>query len=143
MLAVGVMFLVIALIGTCGANMKNKILLICYIAATSVAAMTEIIGIFVYATSKTIFQENFETWYRGVFRLFGTESQVINRHIVEFFQIYLQCCGLTSQQDFIDQNFAVPNSCSYRFKNDQVQDLHISNFVPLFFQKRQSSKSGK
>lgn len=28
MLAVGVLFLVIALIGTCGANMKNKVLLI-------------------------------------------------------------------------------------------------------------------
>ena len=89
MLAVGVMFLVIALIGTCGANMKNKILLICYIAATSIAAMTEIVGIFVYATSKGIFQENFQTWYRGVFRLFNTESQAWfdNKQLMKLFTV--------------------------------------------------------
>ena len=45
--------------------------------------------------------------------------KAINRHIIEFFQISLKCCGLTSKQDFIEQNYAIPNSCSHRSKNDQ------------------------
>ena len=47
----------------------------------------------------------------------GTKYQAINRHIVEFFQIHLKCCGLENgEKDFLMQDFAIPNSCSYRYK---------------------------
>ena len=117
-LAVGVMFLVIALVGTCGANMKNKILLVCYIVGTSVAALTEIVVIFVYATSKESFAADFVRWYRGIFALFTTDSRDTKRHLVEYLQVEFQCCGLENGvEDFYEQNFPVPASCIIKSKN--------------------------
>ena len=69
LLSSGVIFLVLSLVGTCGANMKNEILLSLYTITMAILWTSEIVVIFSFLSKKrdTITRE-FADWYnREVF----------------------------------------------------------------------------
>ena len=91
MLAAGVLFLVIALIGTCGANMKNKVLLTLYIASMTIVTISEIIGLLIYIRYQDYIQQEFLNWFKTAFDAFKVSP--LSADIVHHVQSTLDCCG--------------------------------------------------
>ena len=114
LLSSGVIFLVLSLVGTCGANMKNEILLSLYTITMAILWTSEIVVIFSFLSKKreTITTE-FAGWYnREVFfkldrTMFPNEWEK-NWEIVEHVQESLSCCGIRGASDFQEYNHLTP-----------------------------------
>lgn len=118
MLAAGVLFLVVALIGTCGANMKNKVLLVLYICAMTLVTIAEIIGILIYVRYKAQIEDNFLTWYENSFLNYDlsskqkTQEAKLDKDIVEYVQTTMKCCGWFGPEDWQEKHgIETPRSC--------------------------------
>lgn len=105
-LACGVLFLVLSLVGTCGANMKNEVLLSLYTITMAILCTCEIISVFSFLTKKKedILNQFAEWYHRDVFLKLDHEAfpsvWIKNWKIVEHVQESLHCCGISGSSDF-------------------------------------------
>ena len=105
-LACGVLFLVLSLVGTCGANMKNEVLLSLYTITMAILCTCEIISVFSFLLkNREDLLEQFADWYnRDVFLKLDHKSHpnvwIKNWKIVEHVQESLKCCGIKGSGDF-------------------------------------------
>lgn len=120
MLAAGVLFLVVALIGTCGANMKNRTLLVLYICSAALIVIAEIIGLIIYVGYRDQIRMQVGEWY-----VEHLDKWKINDHsksIVDYVQSINQCCGELGPDDFIRRHQSLPASCKAKLDilNEEV-----------------------
>lgn len=114
MLAAGVLFLVVALIGTCGANMKNRTLLTLYLVSMAVIIISEIIGLITFIGKKDEIMENFKEWYSNHMKAYKASEP--SKEIVEYVQSSQKCCGLKGPDDFLIYHSTLAASCKAQMK---------------------------
>ena len=112
LLCAGVLFLVVALIGTCGANMKNRTLLTLYVSSCALIIIAEIISLIIFVGYKEEIIIEFQDWYQTHMKAFRASSK--SKEIVEYVQASSRCCGLKGPDDFIRAHSLLPASCKER-----------------------------
>lgn len=110
MLAAGILFLVIALLGTCGANMKNQTMLVFYIISMSIIVLAEIAGLVMFISYKPTIEDGFANWYTLALKDYKNPN-TDSKQIVEYIQSTHKCCGEKGSEDFQRQHGLIPQSC--------------------------------
>ena len=106
--------MVLSLVGTCGANMKNEVLLSLYTITMAILCTCEIISVFSFLTrKKEDIVNNFAEWYNSdVFLKLDHATYKLewskNWKIVEHVQESLQCCGIKGPEDFQEMGVLGP-----------------------------------
>jgi len=108
----GITFLVISLLGTCGANMKSGILIFLSLTSLTLICIAEFVALFFFIQNQDRILAQLRIWFDEVFMNY--EKNETSQKIVDHIQHTLRCCGVTSPADY-SNNFAKqtapPSSC--------------------------------
>ncbi|XP_076824134.1 uncharacterized protein LOC143470116 isoform X2 [Clavelina lepadiformis] len=97
-LVTGILLLIVAFIGTFGANLKNEILITLSVISLLIIIIAEIIGLILLAQNNRRIRLEAEDWYKQAFLSYPTSDE--KKQIVEHVQHALKCCGINRPTDF-------------------------------------------
>jgi len=101
--ASGIVFLVLSLLGTCGATMKSKVLIFLSLSSLVIVCVGEIIAVTYFASYRKDITMKLEAWTTEMFKIPQQDKKIVDR-----IQANMKCCGFNSPRDYPD---APPSSC--------------------------------
>ena len=111
MIVVGLLTCALAVVGCLGAIHKNRTFLYVYAGFFIMIILVEFIVVILTLVYRVHLWHSYDTGFEGIFQDAYRLNQSKTIEIIERLEWEFRCCGVDSYRDYLDHNYAIPNSC--------------------------------